>query len=258
MGSGEEALVLPLCLLVLFALPGAAPVAVEDTYMDMVFFQESFPSQKQSGEYLQENSEEEIFHVDLNKKETVWRLPDFTTYAEYDAQGALSIMALMKTNMETLMQLSNRTQAQDVAPSATVYPKKPVEMGDPNVLICFVDQIFPPVLNITWLKNGEVVSQGVMETSFYPSSEGNFRKFSYLPFIPEPGDIYVCKVDHWGLTESLSRLWYSKEPTLLPETTENMVCALGLLMGIVGIVAGTILCFKARQGDGGSRLRGIR
>ncbi|XP_066469552.1 HLA class II histocompatibility antigen, DR alpha chain-like [Tiliqua scincoides] len=145
-----------------------------------------------------------------------------------------------------------------VAPSAKVYPKNPVELGDPNVLICFVDQFSPPVLNITWLKNGEAVSQGVTETDFYTSKDYTFRKFSYLPFIPEPGDIYTCKVDHWGLTESLSKLWYCKEPTPLPEVTENVVCALGLALGILGIIAGTVLCFKARQGDEGSHHQGTR
>ncbi|XP_066473424.1 uncharacterized protein [Tiliqua scincoides] len=261
-----------------------SPPSVEDTYVELDFFQESFPSQKQSGEYLQERNEDEIFHVDWDRKETVWRLPDFTTYSGFDAQGALGNLAVLKNNLEIMMKRSNRTQAPDVAPSAIVYLKNPMELGNPNVLICFVDQFFPPVLNITWLKNGEVVSQGVTETDFYPKADSTFRKFSYLPFVPEPGDFYVCKVDHWGLTESLSKLWgkqdrdysrqrelhmvsliaieeddgldqwwqtygtHSKEPTPIPETLENVICALGLALGILGIIAGTILCFKARQG----------
>ncbi|XP_066471762.1 HLA class II histocompatibility antigen, DR alpha chain-like [Tiliqua scincoides] len=256
MVPGEGAF--PLCLLALFALPGTRPVTVEDTFVELNFFQESFPSQKQSGEFLQELNEEEIFHVDLDRKETVWRLLNFTTFASFDAQGALGSLATAKNNMEVLMKCSNRTRAQNVAPSATVYPENPVELGNPNVLICFVDKFSPPVLNITWLKNGVVVSQGVKETDFYPKADNTFRKFSYLPFIPEPGDFYVCKVDHWGLTESLSKLWHSKEPTPFSETLENVVCALGLAVGILGIIAGTILCFKARRGNEGSHRWGIR
>ncbi|KAJ6652534.1 hypothetical protein lerEdw1_011440 [Lerista edwardsae] len=173
----------------------------------MDVFQESFPSEKTSGEFLQELDEEELFHVNWGRKEIVWRLPNFPTFASFDAQGALGNLAIMKTNLEILMKRSNRTQAQDVAPSSTLYTKNPVEMGDPNVLICLVDQFFPPVLNITWLKNGEEVSEGVEETDFYPSKDITFRKFSYLTFIPEAGDSYVCRVDHWGLAESLEKLW---------------------------------------------------
>ncbi|KAJ6652536.1 hypothetical protein lerEdw1_011442 [Lerista edwardsae] len=257
MGAGEGAL-LPLCLLALLVLPGARPVTGEDSYVQLDFFQESFPSQKESGELLHENNEEELFHVDWGRKETVWRLPDFTTFASFEAQRALGILAILKKYVEVLMQRSNRTKAQNVAPSSTLYTKNPVEMGDPNVLICFVDKFSPPVLNITWLRNGEEVSEGVEETGFYPSAEGTFRKFSYLPFIPEAGDSYVCRVDHWGLAESLSKLWYCKEPPHLPETLENVVCALGLALGILGIVAGTVLCVKARQGGEGGRRRGTR
>ncbi|KAJ6651695.1 hypothetical protein lerEdw1_020707 [Lerista edwardsae] len=206
MGAGEGAL-LPLCLLALLALPTAEPVTVDDTYVALEFLQESFPSQKMSGEFLHEFEEEEILHVDWGRKETVWRLPDFTTFASYETQGALGNLAIVKNNLEVLMQVSNRTQPQKVAPVATVYPKNAVELGDPNMLICFVDQFSPPVLNITWLRNGEEVSEGVEETGFYPSTEGTFRKFSYLPFVPEAGDSYVCRVDHWGLAKSLSRLW---------------------------------------------------
>ncbi|KAJ6652471.1 hypothetical protein lerEdw1_011507, partial [Lerista edwardsae] len=237
MGAGEGAL-LPLCLLALLALPGAEPVTVEDTFVQLDLFQESFPSQKMSGELLQEFEEEEILHVDWGRKETVWRLPDFTTFTSYEAQGALGNLATMKYHLDVLMQRSNRTQAQkgtwraappaplasgpvkadgnrereeeakdaqkeqscsdlegrkrqgggeEVAPSATVYPRNPVELGDPNVLICLVDQFFPPVLNITWLRNGEEVSEGVEETDFYPAKDVTFRKFSYLPFVPEAG-----------------------------------------------------------------------
>uniref|UniRef100_A0A8D0B249 Ig-like domain-containing protein n=1 Tax=Salvator merianae TaxID=96440 RepID=A0A8D0B249_SALMN len=94
-----------------------------------------------------------------------------------------------------------------LAPSATVYPRTPVEMGDPNLLVCLVDRFFPPVLNVTWLKNGHPVSQGVEETAFYPSVDTTFWKFSYLPFIPEDGDVYVCQVEHLGLSEPLQRIW---------------------------------------------------
>nr|XP_020634554.1 HLA class II histocompatibility antigen, DP alpha 1 chain-like [Pogona vitticeps] len=176
----------------------------------------------------------------------------------------------MKNNLEIMRKRSNWTRAQNVAPSATVYPEDHVELGHPNVLICFVDQFSPPVLNITWLKNGQVVSQGVQETGFYSSVDYTFRKFSYLAFVPQERDVYACQVDHWGLPGSLTRLWCkqdwekckmnwslpyftlffplpsnAKEPTPVAETPENVLCGLGLAIGILGIVVGTVFFFKA-------------
>nr|XP_020671394.1 H-2 class II histocompatibility antigen, A-R alpha chain-like [Pogona vitticeps] len=240
----------------LLALPLAQAVEVDDIYVQADFFQESFPSGKESGEYQHEMNGEEIFHVDSEQKKDVWRLPDFRTFTGFDAQGALNDLAVLKNNLEIMIKCSNRTQAQNVAPSARVYPKDPVELGDPNVLICFVDKFSPPVLNITWLKNEEVVSKDIQETDFYSSVDNTFRKFSYLAFVPEEGDFYACKVDHWGLQESLTREWYPRQPTPPPKTTDTVVCGLGLAFAVLGIVAGPALFFKARKMKEANHRRG--
>ncbi|CAI5768905.1 HLA class II histocompatibility antigen, DR alpha chain-like [Podarcis lilfordi] len=247
-GGGGRALCCLWATLLLAPPRGAGALKVEDTLVELDFFQESFPSEKKSGEFLLEFDNEEILHVDWEKKQNVWRLPDFQRFTSFEVQGALANIAVMKNNMEVLMKRSNRTRALNVAPSATVYPENAVELGDPNVLICFVDRFSPPVLNVTWLKNNEVVSKGVEETDFYPSVDNTFRKFSYLPFVPEQGDIYVCQVEHWGIPEGkMEKIWVSKAPSPIPETMENVLCALGLAFGILGIIAGTILFFKAMR-----------
>ncbi|XP_053149205.1 HLA class II histocompatibility antigen, DR alpha chain-like [Hemicordylus capensis] len=227
-----------------------------ETFVELDFFQESFPSEQKSGEFLQGMNGEEFFHVDWDKRQNVWRLPNIPNYFGFDAQGAVGNMDIIKNNMRVLIKRSNCSQTPNAPPTATVFPKNPVEMGDPNVLVCFVDQFFPPLLNITWLKNGEEVSQGVTDTDFFPSADNAFRKFSYLAFVPQHGDVYVCQVDHWGLPQSLAKLWHSKEPSLIPETKENVVCGLGLAMGLLGIMAGTVLFIKARRMNGINQRRG--
>ncbi|XP_072844054.2 RLA class II histocompatibility antigen, DP alpha-1 chain isoform X2 [Pogona vitticeps] len=232
-------------LLALLALPLAQSVEVEDTFMGLDFFHESLPSGGEGGEDLLSFNQEEILHVDWAQKENIWRLPEIGRSSSYETQGALGNIAIMKNNLEITRKRSNWTSAQNVPPSATLYPEDPVELGDPNVLICFVDKFSPPVLNITWLKNGQVVSQGVQETGFLSSVDWTFRKFSYLAFVPQEGDVYACQVDHWGLPETLTRVWYAKEPTPVKETPENILCGLGLAIGILGIVVGTVFFFKA-------------
>ena len=89
----------------------------------------------------------------------------------------------------------------------TVFPKSRVELGQPNTLICAVDNIFPPVVNITWLSNGHPVTQGVSETSFLSKNDHSFLKISYLTFLPSADDIYDCRVEHWGLDGPLLKHW---------------------------------------------------
>ena len=92
-------------------------------------------------------------------------------------------------------------------PEVTVFSKSPVMLGQPNTLICHVDNIFPPVINITWLRNGHSVTEGVSETSFLIKSDYSFLKIKYLTFLPSDDDIYDCKVEHWGLDEPLLKHW---------------------------------------------------
>ncbi|XP_043383857.1 HLA class II histocompatibility antigen, DR alpha chain-like isoform X3 [Chelonia mydas] len=220
MGAGRGVPMAQLALLTLLALPGAGAVTAENMLSQVAFYQRTDPAEQEAGEFMFEFDQDEIFHVDLERKETVWRLPDF------------------------------------VPPEVTVFPEDPVELGEPNVLICFVDKFSPPVLSMTWLKNGQEVTGGVSETDFYPRQDNSFRKFSYLPFLPSQGDFYDCRVEHWGLPEPFTKHWEVQVPTPVPETTETLVCALGLAVGIIGIIAGTILIIKGMKMNAARNPRG--
>ncbi|XP_036783533.2 HLA class II histocompatibility antigen, DO alpha chain isoform X1 [Manis pentadactyla] len=194
-----------------------------------------------SGQFAHEFDGEQLFSVELKKREAVWRLPEFSNLAHFDPQGGLASIAVIKAHLDVLVERSNRTRATNVTPRVTVLPKFRVEVGQPNVLICIVDNIFPPVINITWLRNGQMITQGVAQTSFYSQPDHLFRKFHYLTFIPSADDFYDCRVEHWGLEEPLLRHWEPQVPIPLPDTTETLVCALGLALGLVGFLVGTVL-----------------
>uniref|UniRef100_F7D2Z8 H-2 class II histocompatibility antigen, A-R alpha chain-like n=1 Tax=Monodelphis domestica TaxID=13616 RepID=F7D2Z8_MONDO len=209
-----------------------------------------------SGQYTMECDEDEIFYVDQQKKETVWRLPEFSHFAGYDPQGGLRNIDVMEHNLDILIKRSNRTRAIPVAPEVTVFSESPVELDQPNVLICLVDNIFPPVVNITWLRNGQIITTGVSGTEFYPRSDHRFQKFYYLTFLPNTEDVYDCQVEHWGLEQPVLRHWEPQFPSPLPETTETVVCALGLAVGLVGIILGTILIIKSMRSSSRIQLQG--
>ncbi|CAM2095029.1 HLA class II histocompatibility antigen, DR alpha chain-like isoform X2 [Caretta caretta] len=256
MGAGRGVPMAQLALLTLLALPGTGAVTAEHVFSQVEFYQRTDRSQQGSGEFMFEFDQDEILHVDLERKEAVWRLPEFTKFASYEAQGGLANIAVDKQNLEIMIQSTNHTRTENVPPEVTVFPKGPVELGEPNVLICFVDKFFPPVLSVTWLKNGQEVTGGVYETDFYARQDYAFRKFSYLPFLPSQGDFYDCRVEHGGLPEPFTKHWEAQVPTPVPETTETLVCALGLAVGIIGIIAGTILIIKGMKMNAARNPRG--
>ncbi|XP_006882260.1 PREDICTED: HLA class II histocompatibility antigen, DO alpha chain-like [Elephantulus edwardii] len=198
-----------------------------------------------SGQFTNEFDGEQLFSVDLKTKEAVWRLPEFDNFAYFDPQGGLASIAVIKAHLDVLVERSNRTRATNEPPRVTVLPKYRVELGQPNILICIVDNIFPPVINITWLRNGQTVTEGVAQTSFYSQPDHLFRKFHYLLFVPMADNVYDCKVEHWGLDEPLLKHWEPNIPALLPDTTETLICALGMAIGLVAFLLGTILIISA-------------
>ncbi|NXT84913.1 DRA protein, partial [Zapornia atra] len=211
----------------------------------------------EGGEVMFDFNGDEIFHVDLEKKETVWRLPEFGKFTSFQAQGGLQNVATVKHNMEFSMKQFNRSQGAIAPPEMAVFSMDPVELGDPNVLICYVDKFWPSVISITWLKNGQKVTDGVFETVFYPWPDHSFRKFSYLSFIPTRGDYYDCRVEHEGLPTALTKHWEPQVPLPVSESTQTLVCALGLAVGIIGIIGGIILFIKAKQMNSIRTQRGV-
>ncbi|NWI99511.1 DRA protein, partial [Crypturellus undulatus] len=220
------------------------------------FYHRDETLQQEGGQYVHEYNGDELFHVDLEKAENVWRLPEFGEFVSFETQGALSNIATDKHNLEIEMKRSNRSQGMIEPPEVTVFSEDPVELGDPNVLICYVDKFWPPIINITWLKNGQEVVDGVFETVYLPREDDTFRKFSYLPFVPIRGDYYDCRVEHWGLPKALLKHWEPQVPLPVSESTETLVCALGLAVGIVGIIVGTILIIKAMKMNSARNARG--
>ncbi|XP_075437012.1 HLA class II histocompatibility antigen, DP alpha 1 chain-like [Ascaphus truei] len=241
----------PMFLLFVLMLQGSQAVKVDYFDFGAGFYQ----SHKPTGEFLFDFEENELFHVDLDTKTVVWVLPGLEEHTGFDVQGALQNINVLKYNLDVMIKNSNRTAATNVPPVVTVYTENPVVLGEPNTLICFIRNIFPPVMNTTWLKNGEKISEGVRETIFLPSQDHSFRKFLYLVFIPDAQDIYTCEVEHWGLDRPSQIMWRAEAPSPLSETSQKLVCAVGLAVGIIGIIIGAVLTIKgmkqsAAQGRG--------
>lgn len=89
-------------------------------------------TQTPSGDCMYEFDGDEQFYVDLDREETVWGLPEFSTVYGFDAQGALPYIALLKSNLRALIQRHNITQVPSGAGSLAFSSAHPVgEVGGP-------------------------------------------------------------------------------------------------------------------------------
>nr|AMD82131.1 MHC class II alpha chain [Rhinella marina] len=164
-----------------------------------------------SGEYMFQLDGDEMFHVDLQTKETRWKLPEFGRISTFDTAGALQNIGILKFNLDIYEKRSNYTKAKSVArDDIQVFTEMPVVLGEPVTLVCLATQFFPPVIKMSWLKNNEPVTVGVTETVYYPAPDGSFSKFLYFAIIPQKGDVYTCSVEHDGLSMNPTNKFWCK------------------------------------------------
>lgn len=79
-------------------------------------------------------------------------------------------------------------------PQVEIFTLQPLQLGQPNTLVCSVTNLFPPSADISWEHGGQLVTKGVSTPPIYPVQVLDFQVFSYLEVIPQEGDVYSCTV----------------------------------------------------------------
>ena len=78
---------------------------------------------------------DEELYVDLDKKETIWRIPEFGQLITFDPQGGLQDIATGKYNLNTMTKRSNSTPATNGMWSASC-SSLPILVG--NMIHCSI------------------------------------------------------------------------------------------------------------------------
>uniref|UniRef100_UPI00398F7719 H-2 class II histocompatibility antigen, A-U alpha chain-like n=1 Tax=Pristiophorus japonicus TaxID=55135 RepID=UPI00398F7719 len=190
---------------------------------------------------------DEVLYMDFKQKKEVARIPEFQHLTMQAGEAGISAeIAKLKQNFNVCKNLSGGTPDRKVPPQTAMYSEDSVEWGQPNTLICLADGFYPPRITMKWKRNSEPMTDGVNSTEYYIKKDYSFQRFSYLSFVPSPGDMYSCHVEHEALEEPTTVFW---EPEV-PEDKSGpgtVICALGLALGIISAVIGIILLIKERQ-----------
>ncbi|XP_015685629.1 HLA class II histocompatibility antigen, DM alpha chain-like, partial [Protobothrops mucrosquamatus] len=125
-------------------------------------------------------------------------------------------------------------------PQVEIFTLQPLVLGQPNVLVCSVRNIFPPVARIRWALQDQELTQGVFSTPTYPVQVLDFQIFSYLEVTPQADDIYSCTVKGLGGKFDTMAYWVPKDP-IASKLLENVLCGLAVALGGVFIILGVVL-----------------
>lgn len=83
-----------------------------------------------AGQFTYDFDGEQLFSVDLKKREAVWRLPEFGNFAYFDPQNGLVSIAMIKAHLEVLVERSNGTRAPNgTGPFPCPPPQAPSKQG---------------------------------------------------------------------------------------------------------------------------------
>nr|ALX81632.1 MHC class II alpha chain antigen [Phascolarctos cinereus] len=187
-------------------------------------------------------NEDQLFSFDFSRNSRVPRLPEFAPWAS-DKGDIEAIKADQRLCQELQKELSKLLEGHIPEargnPVAEVFTLEPLEYGKPNTLICFVSNIFPPQVTVSW-QYQQVPVQSSSPT-FLSAIDGlAFQAFSYLNFTPTSSDVFSCTVTREGDLFSTIAFWVPQNP-IPSELLENILCGIALGLGIVGIIVGTAL-----------------
>ncbi|NXM16232.1 DQA2 protein, partial [Ploceus nigricollis] len=79
-------------------------------------------------------------------------------------------------------------------PTVSVFPARPPSPGEATTLVCLLENVFPPTLDIGWTVAGAAVTRGVTLGPFVPNADLAFVRVSQISVVPKPGDVHACVV----------------------------------------------------------------
>ncbi|XP_078073889.1 H-2 class II histocompatibility antigen, E-S beta chain-like [Mustelus asterias] len=127
-----------------------------------------------------------------------------------------------------------------VKPTVTVRPKTMPHSGKSALLLCHVTGFYPPEIEVTWLKNGVPVPDGVINTALLSDGDWTYQVQDLLQYQPVSGDKYTCHVEHSSLNEPKKTDW-EVGSTTESEKHKIIVGAVGFGIGLIILLAGVIM-----------------
>ncbi|XP_042345122.1 H-2 class II histocompatibility antigen, A-U alpha chain-like [Plectropomus leopardus] len=196
---------------------------------------------------------EEILYMDFDRDEVVYTVPRFIVDDPSKMFDNIHVYENAKKNKKTCLAILEFCKVQEKnppeqtePPKSVLYTSQEVELGVGNSLICFVNHFYPPLIKVSWTRNGRPVSEGVSLSRYYPNKDQTFHQFSTLTFTPREGDIYSCTVEHVTLDRPKTRIWEHNFSHC--SLGADIYCGVGLTVGLLGVAAGTFLLVKGHHG----------
>nr|BAA02842.1 MHC class II beta-chain [Xenopus laevis] len=130
-------------------------------------------------------------------------------------------------------------------PNVKIVNTKTLDLEHENLITCFVDGFFPPMIKVTWLKNGIEEGEQVTSSELLPNGDWTFEIHVMLETTIKHGDTFTCQVEHSSLQQPVSVNW---EPDVSDSARNKMLTGIvGFVLGSIFIIVGLVVYLRSKK-----------
>uniref|UniRef100_F7DNM7 Ig-like domain-containing protein n=1 Tax=Monodelphis domestica TaxID=13616 RepID=F7DNM7_MONDO len=160
-----------------------------------------------------------------------------------------SLDTVCRHNYEAYKPFTLERRAQ---PRLTVSPSK--QEAQQHLLVCSVTGFYPSKIKVTWLKNGQEQTAGVISTGLIQHGDWTYQTLVMLETIPQSRDIYTCSVEHASLQSPIAVEWRAQSGSAQSKLVSGVG---GFVLGLIFLSVGLILHLKSQKGRAGPQPAGL-
>ncbi|KAM9326281.1 H-2 class II histocompatibility antigen, E-S beta chain-like [Gastrophryne carolinensis] len=133
-----------------------------------------------------------------------------------------------------------------VEPKVKIAYTPTASLDDEHILTCYVDWFFPPMINVTWLKNGEMEPEQVTSSELLDNGDWTYQIHVLLETTMQLGDTFTCRVEHSSLAAPMEVHW--KFETSDSANHKKLTGIVGFVLGFVFVAVGFLVFLHNKKG----------
>ncbi|XP_072497772.1 DLA class II histocompatibility antigen, DR-1 beta chain-like isoform X2 [Notamacropus eugenii] len=139
-----------------------------------------------------------------------------------------------------------------VQPRVTIAPSKTDALQ--HLLVCSVTGFYPSKIKVTWFKNGQEETAGIVSTGVIQHGDWTYQTLVMLEMTPQSRDVYTCSVEHASLQSPISVEWRAQSESAQSKLLSGIG---GFVLGLIFLNVGLIIHLRNKKGHTGPQPTGL-